>query len=337
MRALRVTEERTLAEGELPDPEPGPGEVTVGIAYCGICGSDLHMLPSPAIAPGTVMGHEFSGRVEAVGDGVEGWSEGDRVCVLPATACGSCPSCAAGNEHLCAEAMVRGHGLGARPGAYAERVAVHADSLFRLPDEVSDEDGALVEPLAVGVHAVRLADADPSLPACVLGAGPIGVMTALAARAAGFERLVVVEPGERRRERIAALGFDALDLDGVHMAALEALGGLPPAVVWECAGHESALGLALELVAPAGTIVAAGVLEEPVEINQLALIVKEARIQGAFAYGKADFERAIELLAAGEVPAGELVTEVAPMGRAQELFDELRRPGTEQLKVLLKP
>ena len=264
MRALQVTEDRTLAEGELPDPEPAAGEVAVAIAYCGICGSDIHMLPSPAIAPGTVMGHEFSGRVEAVGEGVSGWSEGDRVCVLPATACGSCPSCEAGHENLCAEAMVRGHGLGAKPGAYAERVVVHADSLFRLPDEVTDAQGALVEPLAVGVHAVRLAEAESSAgslvppeggsaPSCVLGAGPIGVMTALAARSAGFDRLVVVEPGERRRSRISSLGFEALDLDGVHMAALGALGGEPPALVWECAGHEAALGLALELVAPAGT------------------------------------------------------------------------------------
>src|SRR5687768_6280029 len=129
MRVLEVTEDRKLTETDLPAPDPGPGEAVVEIAYCGICGSDLHMLPSPAIAPGTVMGHEFSGRIEAVGDGIEGWDVGERVCVLPATACGECPSCRAGNENLCAEAMVRGHGLGAKQGAYAERVLVHPDSL----------------------------------------------------------------------------------------------------------------------------------------------------------------------------------------------------------------
>jgi 2-desacetyl-2-hydroxyethyl bacteriochlorophyllide A dehydrogenase len=334
---VQVTEQRSLAEADLPEPEAGPGEAVVEIAFCGICGSDLHMLPSPAIAPGSVMGHEFSGRIAALGEGVEGWEAGERVCVLPGTPCGSCPSCLAGNEHLCAEAMIRGHGLGGKPGAYAERIAVHADSLFRLPDSVSDEHGALVEPLAVGVHAERQADLDPSDPACVLGAGPIGVMTALALRAAGLERIVVIEPGESRRERIAGIGFEAVPLEDVHEAVIERFGGELPAAVFECAGHRDALGLALELVRPAGAIVACGVLEEPVPVNQLLLILKEAQIRGAFAYRREDFERAIELLASGDLPGDALITEVVALGRAQEMFEELLRPGTEHLKVLLKP
>ncbi|HET8975413.1 MAG TPA: alcohol dehydrogenase catalytic domain-containing protein, partial [Solirubrobacterales bacterium] len=332
-----VTEERGLAEVELPDPEPGAGEVAVDVAFCGICGSDLHMLPSPMIAPGTVMGHEFSGRVAAVGEGVGGWAPGERVSVYPGAPCGECPNCLAGNSHICMQLPLRGHGLGGRQGAYAERVVVDATTLFRLPDEVSDEHGALVEPLAVGVHAVSLAGGDPSQPAVVLGAGPIGVMSSLAARAAGYERLVVVEPGESRRAAIEELGFTALPLEGVHHSVVEKLGGELPATVLECAGHPEALGLALELVRGAGTVVSAGVLEEPVPLNQLLLILKEARIQGAFAYRREDFARAIELLASGEIPAESLVTEVAPLSRAQELFDELRRPGTEQLKVLLRP
>ena len=337
MRALQVTEARKLAEADLPDPDLGAGEVTVEIAFCGICGSDLHMLPSPAISPGTVMGHEFSGTVAAIGEGVEGWSVGDRVCVLPGTACGECPMCAAGHEHLCAEATIRGHGLGGRQGAYAERIAVDAESLFALPDGVSDEHGALVEPLAVGVHAVRLAAADAADPVCVLGAGPIGVMTSLALRAEGFERVVVVEPGDSRRAKIEALGFDALPLDGVHEAVIGAFGGELPVAVLECAGHSSALGLALELVRPRGTAVAVGVLEEPVPVNQLLLILKEAVVRGAFAYEREDFERAIELLDGGGIPAEELVTEVVPLSGAQAMFEELVRPGTEHLKVLLKP
>jgi 2-desacetyl-2-hydroxyethyl bacteriochlorophyllide A dehydrogenase len=337
MRALEVTEDRRLAEAELPDPAPGPGQVAIDVAFCGICGSDLHMLPSPAIAAGTVMGHEFSGTVAALGDGVEGWNLGDRVAVLPATACGDCPSCRAGQEHLCAEAMLRGHGLGALQGAFAERVVVHPGSLFRLPESVSDELGALVEPLAVGVHGVRRAGLDPTEPVCVLGAGPIGVMTALALRATGSERVVVVEPGDSRRERMSSLGFDAISLDGVHEAMIEALGGELPAGVFECAGHQSGLGLALELIRPAGVIVALGVLEEPVPVNQLLLILKEARILGAFAYQPEDFSQALALLEAGSIPTDGLITEVAPLDRAQEMVEELRRPGTEQLKVLLRP
>ena len=337
MRALQVTDERGLAEAELPDPSPGPGEVTIEVAYCGICGSDLHMLPSPAVPPGTVMGHEFSGRVAAMGEGVSGCEPGERVCVLPMDPCGECPACLDGNPHLCLQAPLRGHGLGGRPGAFAERVSAPAQNVFALPGEISDEHGALVEPLAVAVHAVALGAAELGDPVVVLGAGPIGVMTALALRATGFERPVVVEPGERRRDRAAELGFATLPLDGVHTAAVEELGGEPPRAVFECAGESSALGLALELVRPAGTVVAMGVLAEPVPVNQLLLIIKEARIRGSMAYGPSDFERSIELLASGTIPAEELITEVAPLARAQELFEQLRRPGTEQLKVLLRP
>jgi (R,R)-butanediol dehydrogenase/meso-butanediol dehydrogenase/diacetyl reductase len=337
VRAVQITEERGLAEGELPDPEPGDGEVVVEVAFCGICGSDLHMLPSPALAPGTVMGHEFSGRIASVGEGVADWSEGDRVSVLPGTPCGECPQCRSDREHLCMQGIIRGHGLGGKPGAYAQRVAVHAESLYALPDSVSDEHGALVEPLAVGVHADSLADMVPDDPAVVLGAGPIGVMTSLALRAGGAERILVVEPGEHRRKGIEDLGFEAVPLEGVHDAVVSRFEGTLPATVFECAGHPKAVGLGLELVAPAGTVVAVGVLEEPVEINQLLLTMKEARIQGAFAYRREDFDGAIELLESGEIPADKLITQVTPLGAAQEMFDELRRPGTEQLKVLLQP
>ena len=154
MRALQVTEERGLAEAELPDPSPGPGEVAIEVAYCGICGSDLHMLPSPAVPAGTVMGHEFSGRVAAVGEAVSGFELGERVCVLPMDPCGECFACLDGNPHICLQAPLRGHGLGGRPGAFAERVTAPAQNVFALPGEISDEHGALVEPLAVAVHAV---------------------------------------------------------------------------------------------------------------------------------------------------------------------------------------
>ena len=170
----------------------------------------------------------------------------------------------------------------------------------------------------------------------MLGAGPIGVMTCLALRAEGHERIVVVEPGESRRARIEALGFKALPMDAVHEAVVTELGMELPAAVIECAGHPSALGLALELVRARGTVVAAGVLEEPVPLNQLLLILKEALIRGAFAYRREDFARAIELLASGDLPAGDLVTEVIELDGAQAMFDELVRPGTEQLKVLLR-
>jgi 2-desacetyl-2-hydroxyethyl bacteriochlorophyllide A dehydrogenase len=283
------------------------------------------------------MGHEFSGRIAALGEGVEGWAEGERVTVYPWVPCGECVMCLAGAEHVCVQAATTGIGLGAVDGAYAERIAVDASSLFRLPDEVSDDAGALVEPFAVGLHGVVIAEADPAEPAAVIGAGPIGIMTALALRARGFERVVVIERNERRAERVSDLGFPALGLDGVHMALMEACGGLPPPAIFECAGNPAALGLALELVRTQGTIVALGVLEEPVPISQLVLLIKEAQIRGSFAYTKGDFADAIALIAAGALPVEKLVTAVVDLERAEEMFGALLDPEAEELKVLLAP
>jgi 2-desacetyl-2-hydroxyethyl bacteriochlorophyllide A dehydrogenase len=283
------------------------------------------------------MGHEFSGRISALGDGAGDWSKGDRVCVYPFVPCGECPMCASGNEHVCMNAATTGIGLGAVDGAYAERIAVDASSLFRLPDEVSDDAGALVEPFAVGLHGIAVAGADPDEPAAVIGAGPIGVMTALGLRARGFERVVVVERNERRAQRVRDLGFDAIGLDNVHMALMEACGGMPPPAIFECAGNPAALGLALELIRTQGVIVALGVLEEPVPISQLVLLIKEAQVRGSFAYTKGDFADAIELIAAGALPVDRLVTSVVELERAEEMFAALVDPAAEELKVLLAP
>ena len=162
-------------------------------------------------------------------------------------------------------------------------------------------------------------------------------MTAVALRARGVERVVVVEKNERRLERARGLGFDAIGLDGVHEGALAALGGVPPAVVFECAGNPAAPNLAIELVAPSGRVILLGVLEEPVPISQLLLMLKEAQIRSSFAYRPGDFDEAIALIEAGKVPADELITGREPLTRAQECFEDLVSPETEHLKVLLKP
>ena len=159
MRAVMVAEDRRLVVVECPAPQPGPGQALVEVSYCGICGSDLHFREVPELFPaGTVPGHEFSGRIVVVGDGVDAWSAGDRVCVLPFAQCGECSSCRAGNEQVCPHAVGNGVGLGTgRPGAYAGRVVVDDRMLFPLPDSVDDRAGTLVEPLAVAIRAVDLA------------------------------------------------------------------------------------------------------------------------------------------------------------------------------------
>ena len=267
MRAIEVGEDRLLRVVERPLPQPGPGEVAVDVAFCGICGSDLHFRDVPALFPaGTVPGHEFSGSIATLGEGVDGWEAGDRVCVLPFAQCGECAACLAGTEQVCATAIANGVGLGTgRPGGYADRVVVDARMLFALPEAVDDRAGTLVEPLAVAVHAHTRARPEPGDALMVIGAGPIGLLTALVARERGNE-VVVVSRNPARARRAEQLGLATVTPED---AATVAQAGAQPAVVLECAGTGSALGLALELVAPLGRVVIVGVAPEPFALDSI--------------------------------------------------------------------
>ena len=227
MKVVAVGPELNLEVREVPVPEPGEGEVRVLVRACGICGSDLHMLPSGALPEGAVMGHEIAGTVDAVGDGVDGWSEGDPVCVYPF----------APLDHLdIAAAMGSGIGLGMNDGGYAEALTVPAEMLWRLPEGVDLADGALVEPLAVALHGIDVSGAEPGQPVCVLGCGPIGAMVIVALRGRGYERVVAVEPNPERRALAERLGASAaFGLEGVHEAVVAELGAAPE-VVLEAAG-----------------------------------------------------------------------------------------------------
>ena len=297
------------------------------VEACGVCGSDLHMRPSEAVPAGSIFGHEFAGIVDALGDGVDGGWHGARVCVFPFKPI---------DRHDLEVAMNTGIGLGMHPGAYAEAVCVDAEMLWRLPESIELEYGALVEPLAVALHGLDIGGVGPGDACAVIGAGPIGVMTAVGLRARGVENVVVIEKNEKRARRMEQLGFPALGLEAVHERVLELLGG-PPTVVLECAGNPAAPGLAIELVAPSGRVVLLGVLEEPVPISQLLLMLKEAEIRSSFAYRPKDFDEAIELIAAGRVPVEELVTGREPLERAMQVFEALEDPATDHIKVLLEP
>jgi 2-desacetyl-2-hydroxyethyl bacteriochlorophyllide A dehydrogenase len=337
VRAVAIAGDRRLEPTELEERPLGPSEVRLRVAFCGICGSDIHLRPSEAIPAGTVMGHEFSGTVAELGPGVTGVEVGDRAAVFPFSPCGECANCRRGDYHVCQQAASTGIGLGLNPGGYAESVVVEASMLVPIPEELSFEQGALVEPLAVALHGLNVGEAGPEDRCVVIGAGPIGVMTALALRARGNDDVVVIEKNERRQERIRSLGFQAIGLDDVHTKVIEAFDGDLPDVVFECAGNPAAPPLAIELVRSRGMVVLLGVLEEPVAISQLVLMIKEAQLRASFAYRHEDFTEAIELLSDGRVPADRLITEVAPLERAQEMFERLEDPATGDIKVLLDP
>jgi 2-desacetyl-2-hydroxyethyl bacteriochlorophyllide A dehydrogenase len=335
VRAVQVAEDRRLVAVERPAPEPGPAQALVEVAYCGICGSDLHFREVPELFPaGTVPGHEFSGRIIGVGDGVHGWRVGDRVSVLPFGQCGECPSCRAGNEQVCPHAVSNGVGLGTgRPGAYAGQVVVDERMLFALPDSVDDRAGTLVEPLAVAIRAVDLAELTPDEPALVLGAGPIGLLTGLVLRHRGVRGAVVCSRNPARAERAAALGLGTTSIEEVSRAEPAD----PPACVFECAGTPSAAQLGVQVLRPLGRLLLVGLSLAPLDLAAPPIVLKELSIRGVIAYRRGQFQAAIDMLAAGAIPVDELISGIVPLAEAESAFQSLTARGTENVKILLAP
>jgi 2-desacetyl-2-hydroxyethyl bacteriochlorophyllide A dehydrogenase len=336
MRAVAITDDRSLRLVEVPEPGLKPDEVRIAVSFCGICGSDLHMREMPAVPAGVVLGHEFTGVITETGRAVTGGRAGNHVAANPFDPCGQCETCADGFPELCPTNTTRGIGLGPYYGAYAETVAAPQAGLFRLPDGVSDEHGAIAEPLAVGLHAVNLAQAKPSEPCVVLGGGPIGIMTALGLRSKDFAKVIVVEPTEVRRETLRRIGFAVSDVEGQADNVRDALGG-PPRVVFDCTGHPAGIGTAVSMVAPAGRVVVVGVPTQPSAVHAAEIAVKEVQIRGSLAYTSSDWEQALDSLADGKIPAADLITTIAPLEDAEMWFSELASGTTRQIKVLLKP
>jgi (R,R)-butanediol dehydrogenase/meso-butanediol dehydrogenase/diacetyl reductase len=204
--------------------------------------------------------------------------------------------------------------------------------LFALPDEVDDQAGTLVEPTAVAVHGLTRARPLPGERLVVIGAGPIGFLTALVARAQGVE-VVLVSRNPGRARRAEELGLRALGPD----EAVAALADDPPAAVLECAGTGSAAALAFELVAPLGRVVMVGVAPEPFALDPLPVVFKEVDIRGSFIYRRTDLQEAIDLLAAGHIPSAELINDGVGLEHSEETFQALLAPGNRRIKVLLDP
>jgi (R,R)-butanediol dehydrogenase/meso-butanediol dehydrogenase/diacetyl reductase len=332
VRTVEVGPDRRLHAVTIDEPQPGGGQALIEVAACGICGTDLHFRDVPELCPaGTVPGHELSGRIAAVGDGVDGWAIGTRVAVLPFGQCGECAACRAGNEQVCLHAVANGVGLGTgRPGGYAEKLIVDERMLFALPDAVDDRAGTLVEPLAVAVRAVAQAAVATSEPVVVIGAGPIGLLTGLVLRERGYERAAVLSRNPGRAASARRLGLTTVTLDELRSAD-------PPACVFDCAGTPASARLGVELLRPLGQLMLIGLSLAPLDLPAPPIVLKELNLRGVITYRRSEFQEAIDLLAAGRIPTDELITDVRPLDQAEDAFQVLTTPGTEQVKIILTP
>lgn len=327
MRRLVYQGDRTFELTEVAPPPLSAGEARVAIEAAGICGSDIHGYVglNDRRPPGTVMGHEVSGRVIEVGEGA-GIAPGTTVAVWPIVACGICDACVAGRPHLCGHRRLYGCDPGL-PGGFATEMVVQADHLVELPPTLDVELGALVEPMAVGLHAVRLAGATPGSVA-VIGGGPIGIAAAISAINEGAGSLTVLEPVAARREALARIGLDArppedapTDLD----------------LVVECVGFESTVRAALAISRPGGRIVMVGVAETEVTIPVMPLVIEERSLIGSSAYTLTDFRDAAALLGDPRFDLAAAVERHTDLEGAPDVFRAYAEKQTTAIKTLVVP
>lgn len=335
MRTASYTGDRTIDVAEAEPTAPAPGEVRIRVAYAGLCGTDLHIIHGAMdtrVSRPLIFGHEMSGTIESVGAAVDGWAVGDAVTVMPLEWDGTCPACLAGNTHICQNLVFVGIDS---PGALQDLWNVRADLLVRLPDGVSLKTAALAEPVAVAVHDVRRSELSAGDHAVVVGGGPIGVLIATVARDAGAE-VVVIEPEAGRRAQIAELGFETLDPSAADQAAwVEAwTGGAGADVVFEVSGAAAAVRGVTALAKVRGTIVIVAIHPTPREIDLQRVFWRELRLLGARVYQRQDFERAVELLAAGVIPADKIISATVGLDDIPSAIADLE--NGRALKVLVE-
>lgn len=321
-----------LAIEVVPDPSPGPGQIVVRVCRCGICGSDLHMTEDPmfGLPPGAILGHEYAGEVVAVGREVERVRMGDRVAVMPLHGCWRCASCLAGEPAWCSQMRIEG-------GGYGEYSLASEAQCLTLPRTVTLEEGALVEPLAVGLHGVSVAQMAPGARVLVIGAGPIGLAATFWARRLGAGRIAVTASSNRRAALAQTMGATVFidPADSSAQAVSRALGGLPD-IVFECAGKPGLLARSIDYVRPRGTVVVLGLCTALDPLVPFALVTKEARIQPAALYGMRDFEVAADALATHADVARAMITDTVGLDVMPAAFEALRQ-RSHQCKVMVNP
>jgi 2-desacetyl-2-hydroxyethyl bacteriochlorophyllide A dehydrogenase len=326
---------RTFRAGAAPVPTPADGEVLLGVRRVGICGTDLHIFQGHLdhrVPRGGVLGHEtFAAVAEAAGG--SGFKSGDRVVVEPLEFCGACRACKMGASYICYSIKVLGVD---RPGGCQQYWAVPAARLIRVPDSLSDDHAALMEPLSIAVHDVRRAEVKPGDAVLVFGGGPIGTLIAMVSRHRGA-RVAVAEVNPFRLDMLRKLGFEAVgpDRDVVRFAT-EWTGGDGVDVAFEVSGHPAAVRAVTDVVRVWGTVSIVAIHSEPMPVNLYQMFARELTMHGSRLYSRADWEEAIRLAAAGAVDLAPLVSRTFPLEGLPEAM-QLALGGGPVMKVLIDP
>lgn len=342
MRALQLTGPRKLELIDIPQPVPDGNLVLIRVSACGICGSDLHYWEYGIGLdgrPGLIMGHEFCGTVIERGSRTD-LTPGDRVTALPLDPCDACEPCLAGHPNLCLDALHRRIPGNNSPGAFAEFLALRPDMVRKLPDGLSDRTGALIEPAAVGLHAVHQGGVRACDSVLIVGGGTIGRMAAKWARLEGASFIALAEINSTRRDQALADGdadavYDPLEKGALRSMKERSSGGFD--VVIETSAADGGANLAIKALRWRGRMVFAGIAMNPQKLVTVNQVLKEITIAGAMGYAPGEFDHALETLAAGRINAEGLIRRTIRLEDCQNVFEELISGQTNAVKIVVTP
>lgn len=343
MKALLLTAPKKLEMAEVPMPEIGPQDILVRVRHCGICGSDVHGFDgsSGRRIPPLVMGHEAAGVVERVGQQVQGFKAGDRVTFDSTVYCGNCFFCRRGDINLCDNRCVLGVSTGEyrQHGAFAEFVAVPERIVYRLPDELSFEEAAMIEAVSIAVHAVNRTPRVLGASAVVVGAGMIGQLVVQALRAAGCGLIVAVDLDEQKLETARGFGADH-GINGKAPDAVEQIqaltGGHGADMSFEVVGAGPTLQTAIAAVRKGGSVTLVGNLAPKVELPLQSVVTRELTLIATCA-SSGEYPQCMDLMTRGSIDVKPMISAIAPLEEGAAWFDRLYAGEPGLMKVLLQP
>ncbi len=339
MKALVYEGPWQMPVRDVAEPQPGADEVVVAVKAVGVCGSDVHGYTGSTgrrIAP-MIMGHEFTGVVSAVGNGVTRSKVGDRVVVQPLTTCGVCANCRAGMSNVCTNRT--GLGMMDVDGAWADAVRVPVNQLYTLPSEVSWEQGSLVEPLSVALHAVNITPIVLGDTVVIFGAGTIGLFALLGARLKGAGNIIVSDLSPHRLAKAKEMGADVVvnpAEENLAEVVKRVAGAAGAPIVIEAVGVGPTARQSIELVKPGGNVTWIGNSQPMVEVPMQKIVTQEVTLRGTYGF-TVEFERSIEAIRSGRVNVAQIVEMTAPLTKGSEIVDSMAKGQVPAIKVILNP
>lgn len=336
MKCVAIKDKRLFEIKEIEEPTSRAGSVVVDVKKCGICGSDIHYweMGSPV---GLVMGHEYVGVVTDPGCRSD-LKVGDRVTALPISPCMKCSACLSGNVQYCLSTWTQATGLAlTNPGALAPKMDIRPDMVIKVPDTLTDNEVAMTEPTAVGLHAVHLANIKVGAKVLVIGGGIIGLVSAMLAKKEGASYVAVSETNEKRGEKAVSLGVADAWFDAKSKDVIATLSEKNFDVVLDCSGNSAAVSTAITVVRPGGCVVLVGVAMESITIPSVLAVMKELTIKGAIAYTRSEFETCLSLMKNKQIDVLKFVDDVVGLEEVQASYERLTSGTDEAVKILVDP